>query len=615
MINRAKPGLLPIAAVVLLAFASGAQASGAQASQVSQAPISGRPTSGPPTGGPPTSHQPAKEAAEASAGGQPGSSTQAAPVASASAPETAPSVSNSMQESLLQATTRRDQSGGGTQNGGVAESTATAQGIWQVQISSCKAHCRGVRQEQSARQRNKTVQTLRGSRHLTGAGRHLKSDRWKANSGLTPTAQRSTGLVPGSNTGADLVPIAKRNLTESGKPGLTQIQLGCLSHCFGTTTRARPLPAHAPQPTLPELLETIARAMPSLRDVPAAEQNAVVQTSRQWQSGSGLGPGQTQTAMQVSTTVQSHDLPLTDAARSVLGDYVPQLVNQTEQGIWQLQIGCLAFCSETRQVQRAEQSNTTMRSPSVSDDSSPRPPASSVNVTTQTVWQVQVGCLIWCFDTEQQQTSSSENSEGELPRQEAAQGTPPPAGTQPPAGTLPPAGTPPPSGTPPPASSVTRNACDKSPAPGECNPIASLGGAGPWPTGGPARPSPRPANRARRGRLIVNARSGWTAKERGGRIARADGAAESAGVAIYRTGVARAPVVAPRHLMGVGPSGSGRRQSSRISRSLAAGTSPAAESGPDAPPIALVAAIALCTLAAARAFRSEPIPRRRATKK
>jgi hypothetical protein len=40
-----------------------------------------------------------------------------------------------------------------------------------------------------------------------------------------------------------------------------------------------------------------------------------------------------------------------------------------------------------------------------------------------------------------------------------------------------------------------------------------------------------------------------------------------------------------------------------------------AGSGSDTPVIALVAAIVLCTLAAARAFRSEPIQRRRATEK
>jgi hypothetical protein len=594
MINRAKPGLLPIAAVVLLALATDAQAN-----QVSTAP---------------TSDPPMKESAEAGGGGRPEAATQPAPVTPD--PGTAPPISNSVQESRLQAMTRRDPSGDGTQNGGVAESAATGQGIWQIQISSCKAHCRGVSQMQTARQRNRTVQTFRGSRRPTGAGRQLlKGDRSKTNSGLTPndtgptrTAQKSTGPVPTSSTPTGPVPIAKRDPTESGKPGLTQIQLGCLSHCFGTTTKTSPPPLPADQQTVQQLLDTITRGLPSLQDVPAAEQNTVMQASHQWQYGSGLGPGQTQTATQVSTTVQSHDVPLTEAARSALGDYVPQLVNQTEQGIWQLQIGCLAFCSQTRQVQQAEQSNATMRPAGTNRDSSSGPSTSTVNSATQTVWQVQLGCLMWCFDTEQLQTASSENSEGELPGQEEAAGAPPPARTPPPvdapppASTPPPARTPPPAGSPPsfrtwpPASSVPRNPCDRSPTPRECNPMATLGGAGPHATRGTTGPFSRPASRAWRGRSIVTARSIWTA---------------AAGGSHTVTG----RVTARRRVIGPGPSSSGPSWDSRVSRSLAAGMSSAGGSGPDAPVIALVAAIALCMLAAAWAFRSEPIPRRRADEK
>ena len=115
----------------------------------------------------------------------------------------------------------------------------------------------------------------------------------------------------------------------------------------------------------------------------------------------------------------------------------------------------------------------------------------------------------------------------------------------------------------------------------------------------------------------MTAGSDWTAEATGAHIvtAHALGARADANVAIYQAAVARARVAAPRDGMGPGGSGSGHRQSSRVSRSLAAGTSSAAESGPDAPPIALVAAIALFTLAAALAFRSEPIRRRRATEK
>jgi hypothetical protein len=499
--------------------------------------------------------------------------------------------------------TRHEQSGDGAQNGVVAESTATAQGIWQIQISSCTSHCRGVSQVQTAKQRNRTVQTLGRSRHLTGTERKLrKDDRGKTNTGPAATT--------------------KTRLTESGKPDLTQIQLGCISHCFGTTTSTRQLPPGAHPPTMQELFDTIARAMPSLQDVPAAEQNTVVQTSHQWQYGNALGRGQTQTASQLSSTAQSHDVLLTGAARAGLGDHVPELVNQTEQGIWQLQIGCLAFCSETRQVQHSEQSNTTLRSTGTERDSSSYPPTSSVNVTTQTVWQVQVGCMMWCFETEQQQTASSENAEGELPGEEAAEGTPPPAGvpptagTQPPAGVPPTAGAPPPAGVPTPTNSAPRNPCDHSPTPRECHAVVRLGA---WrqATNGTGRPSSRPASRTRRAGQILAVRSGTIAEASGGDTpnARPLGAGAGASVAIYQLGAAQTNMTPRRAVMGPRLAGGGHRQDSPVSRSLAAGMSAEAGSGSDTPVIALVAAIALCALAAARAFRSEPMRRRRATEK
>ena len=223
MMNRAKPGLLPIAAVVLLVLAADAQAS-----QITAAP---------------TSDQPAMESAGASAGGRPEAATQPAPAASA--PASAPTISSSVQESRLQAMTRHEHSGDGAQNGGVAESTATAQGIWQIQISSCTSHCRGVSQVQTANQRNRTVQTLGRSRHLTGTERKLrKDDRAKTNTGMTPTAQTRTGHIPISRTRTGLAPmakgstgttpIAKAGLTESGKTGLTE------SGKTGLTQRGKP---------------------------------------------------------------------------------------------------------------------------------------------------------------------------------------------------------------------------------------------------------------------------------------------------------------------------------------------------------------------------------------
>ena len=86
-------------------------------------------------------------------------------------------------------------------------------------------------------------------------------------------------------------------------------------------------------------------------------------------------------------------------------------------------------------------------------------------------------------------------------------------------------------------------------------------------------------------------------------------------MAIYQLGAVRTNVTARRTVMDPRHAGGGHQRSSRVSRSLAAGMSAEAGTGSDTPVIALMAAIVLCTLAAARAFRSEPMQRRRATEK
>src|SRR5205085_8320101 len=80
------------------------------------------------------------------------------------------------------------------------------------------------------------------------------------------------------------------------------------------------------------------------------------------------------------------------------------------QGIWRLQIGCLMFCERTEQYQLAAQSNTTIHVVAAPPGSSPAQTASSVNVTMQLVWQVQIGCLFWCFETAQHQSATTQNT-------------------------------------------------------------------------------------------------------------------------------------------------------------------------------------------------------------
>src|SRR5262249_55023192 len=141
---------------------------------------------------------------------------------------------------------------------------------------------------------------------------------------------------------------------------------------------------------------------------PGAEQNAVGQLAYQWRGGQGSLLTQRQSASQVNTTVQIVYVPpsLTADLQAAPGwspGTTSEAVNQTAQGIWQLQIGCLIFCVETEQYQQAEQSNTTIQvltqpaSPSLASG------GAVVNLATALVWQVQVGCLFWCWDATQVQ--------------------------------------------------------------------------------------------------------------------------------------------------------------------------------------------------------------------
>src|SRR5262249_49442410 len=81
-------------------------------------------------------------------------------------------------------------------------SNATTEAIRQVQISGRAAHCHGISQAQIAGQENTTIQVLAGAwQVVTGSGAPAETD-----AGSRPTVT------------------------------VTQVQLGCIRKCFGTTT-------------------------------------------------------------------------------------------------------------------------------------------------------------------------------------------------------------------------------------------------------------------------------------------------------------------------------------------------------------------------------------------
>jgi hypothetical protein len=367
------------------------------------------------------------------------------------------------------------------ENIGAAESNAATQEIWQVQISGCTAYCKGVSQIQAAEQANLTIQALESS----------------------PRIGTASGTPAGDGHGSQATST------------ITQIQLGCISQCPGTGAITEPAVLASYQQTLEQLLLAIAPSFPVLGSTPAADQNAVVQTSEQWQGGQGPVLAQTEAASQLNTTVQigagasslagelqaalglleammkgvagsltasgspsptagqaaNLAAPPLGSTTGATGDQTPpgpagpalgvagnqaaaglseadaaEAVNQAAQGIWQLQIGCIFFCVETQQYQQAVQANTTIEVVTLPPGSSAETSPAVVNLATQLIWQVQIGCLFSCEDTTQQQTAASQNAMLVIASQTPQ--TPPPPKTS---------GTPPGGGAEPPPTSPTHN--------------------------------------------------------------------------------------------------------------------------------------------------------------
>ena len=240
--------------------------------------------------------------------------------------------------------------------------TTTNQTIVQVQVSGCLTHCQGTSQTQSAQQQNVTVQ---------GGPPATSSD--------TPTGQATASPQP------------------QGSANATQIQVGCVHDCSGTSigTTAPPISPG----TVSQLLAALgSQGVPGQSPVGPGADSGVQQTSQQIQQG---GDDQSQSASQWSGVVQGL------VSQSV--DEAVQAVNQTTQTIVQVQIGCLFYCTDTHQTQQASQSNTAVQIVAQGVDDATAPVATAVGVVTQFVWQLQIGCLAWCSDTTQEQSASQSN--------------------------------------------------------------------------------------------------------------------------------------------------------------------------------------------------------------
>jgi hypothetical protein len=128
-----------------------------------------------PSGGPPEAG-PTSGDGEPHSGPQPDGGTAKQDPPGASSPAQAPDlpaapqasasdISEAVREAILSASAspQAGSGGGGAADTPAAESNATTQLIWQVQVSECAAHCSDTKQYQLAEQHNTTRQTLAGA--------------------------------------------------------------------------------------------------------------------------------------------------------------------------------------------------------------------------------------------------------------------------------------------------------------------------------------------------------------------------------------------------------------------------------------------------------------------
>jgi hypothetical protein len=313
--------------------------------------------------------------------------------------------------------------------------------IIQVQVSGCTSNCQGLSEVQEASQTTVDLQTVGTS------------------------GQQASGLEGQSGPSQPTSTI-------------TQIQIGCLTECFGTTSTST-----TPEPLAEQILGELSSLVPpdgspSVSPPAGTELQSVVdQVTCQLQTGGPTASGTAvQTASQTSPTVQLIDPSASPGAQSP----APSAVDQTEQQTWQLQIGCLFYCTDTQQLQQAQQTITTVQVLVEPPGSPTSSTTGAGTVTGQVIWQLQIGCLAWCYDATQVQDATSQTTVTVITIVQPV--SDPPASTPPAATTTGPSPTPAPAASQPAASqpaatqpAATQPAAAVAPAPASPTSPASLG--------------------------------------------------------------------------------------------------------------------------------------------
>ena len=137
------------------------------------------------------------------------------------------------------------------------------------------------------------------------------------------------------------------------------------------------------------------------------------------------GSRMSQLAAQGSSTTQT--ATAVSSAGSV-GGAAAVNVSSTAQFIWQVQLGCVAFCWDTEMHQGASQdSQTTQTATAVGSGGTA---AQNVAEGSQNVWQYQEGCQTECYGASSSQTLAQQQSTNQS-ASASGSGTTPPAGWDP----------------------------------------------------------------------------------------------------------------------------------------------------------------------------------------
>jgi outer membrane biosynthesis protein TonB len=163
------------------------------------------------------------------------------------------------------------------------------------------------------------------------------------------------------------------------------------------------------EPAAPEPAEPEPEPAEPSASATAHNQSEVWQAIFQVQQGcrsNCQGTSQSQSATQVAETIQS----ATAIGGGTGSPSNATALNESTTGqfIWQVQLGCVAFCYGTSQSQAASQwAQTTQNATALADGNAQ---AHNVGSVMQEIWQLQFGCEVECHGTSQTQSSTQGQS-------------------------------------------------------------------------------------------------------------------------------------------------------------------------------------------------------------